>query len=287
MTNGSESAARELWRRVETLHAVTYFAEESRDAAAACGMRGFWMGYFGFRASPLGAVSAGPVVALFANFAPRMVERAIPDAWRHADPGELVAARMIAARDALARTTTGLDAVAAEAVPPLERIVAAASPLGRPLFAANAALTPADDPVMRLWQLATTLREHRGDGHVQALASAGLDGCEAHLVHAAEYGTPDEVLRDNRGWTEDEWSAAIERLNDRGVLDQRQLTGSGRDLRRRIEEDTDRFAARPIDAALDTTEQQHLLDLLAPPAREVVGSGILPYPNPMGLPRFD
>ena len=31
----------------------------------------------------------------------------------------------------------------------------------------------------RLWQAATVLREHRGDGHFAALAAADIDGCEA------------------------------------------------------------------------------------------------------------
>jgi hypothetical protein len=32
-----------------------------------------------------------------------------------------------------------------------------------------------------LWQAATVLREHRGDGHVAALVVEGLDGCQAHV----------------------------------------------------------------------------------------------------------
>ena len=69
--------AREFWKRIETLHAVTYFAPESIEAAKTAGLRGFWMGYFGFRAAPLGKVNAGIVEAAFANFAPGMVRRSI------------------------------------------------------------------------------------------------------------------------------------------------------------------------------------------------------------------
>lgn len=283
----SEPVSRALWRRLETLHAVTYFAEESRSAAKACGLRGFWMGYFGFRAAPLGAVSPATVEATFGSFSPHMVRRAIPDAWDHAAPDELVTARADAARDALARLAPDLDDRADDVNPLLERVVAAASPLGRPLFAANAALNLPDDPVARLWQLATTIREHRGDGHLHALAGAGLDGCEAHLVHAAEFDTPDDVLQVNRGWSDDEWADAIERLNARGVLERRQLTEVGWALRRQVESDTDRSASRPIDAALDDSEQRHLLDVLAPPAHDVARSGTIPFPNPMGLQRFD
>ena len=41
--------------------------------------------------------------------------------------------------------------------------------------AANAALPEPDEPLARLWQAATVLREHRGDGHVAALVGAGVD----------------------------------------------------------------------------------------------------------------
>ncbi len=52
-----ETGARALWRHFEAIHAVTYFAEESRSAAAEAGLKGFWMGYFGFRAAPMGPVA--------------------------------------------------------------------------------------------------------------------------------------------------------------------------------------------------------------------------------------
>ena len=104
--------ARRAWTRFETVHAVTYFAPESRDAATRIGLRGFWMGYFGFRAAPLGAVDAEVVTDACWNFAPRMVARAIPDAWKFAAPAALVAARTTAAADALTRIVpelAGLD----------------------------------------------------------------------------------------------------------------------------------------------------------------------------------
>ena len=95
--------ARELWLRYEPIHAVTYFAPESHQAARDAGLKGFWMGYFGFRAAPMGAVSSGVVIATFANFAPQMVRRAIPDAWSFASPEVLVAVRSEAAARALRR----------------------------------------------------------------------------------------------------------------------------------------------------------------------------------------
>ena len=278
--------ARAMWVRLETLHAVTYFSDESIAAARECGLKGFWMGYFGFRAAPMGSPSAATVCATFANFAPSMVERAIPDAWKLADPDELIEARCTAAASALRRAVPDLDEVAAETNALLERVVGSADPLGRPLFAANARLSRPEDPAMRLWQLATTLREHRGDSHVQLQAVAGIDGCEVHVLHAAEHGNPPELLRDNRGWTDAEWAAAADRLRDRGLLNETELSVAGQRLRSDLEAETDRLAARPYALALDDDEREHLLGTLAVATRAVIRSGTLPYPNPMGLPRF-
>ena len=85
--------ARSMWLRVETIHAVTYFGEPTIEAGRAAGLTGFWMGYFGFRAAPLGAVGRGAVEATFFNFAPSFVGRWVPDVWQHASPERLVAAR--------------------------------------------------------------------------------------------------------------------------------------------------------------------------------------------------
>src|SRR5580658_1263845 len=97
----SGPSVRRLWHRLEHLHAVTYFAPECREAHARAGLKGFWMGYFASRAAPLGPVGPGIVEALFFNFAPAMVRRAIPDAWDYVRPGDLVIDRAEAAAVAL------------------------------------------------------------------------------------------------------------------------------------------------------------------------------------------
>ena len=58
----SDHPARRLWATLETIHDVVYFAPGVRDAGVGLGLRGFWMTYFAFRAAPLGAVGAEPVI---------------------------------------------------------------------------------------------------------------------------------------------------------------------------------------------------------------------------------
>ncbi|MBW3618925.1 MAG: hypothetical protein KY461_01660 [Actinobacteria bacterium] len=276
--------ARRVWQLLETLHAVTYFADEAREANRAVGLRGFWMGYFASRAAPLGHVDAAVVTATFANFHPAMVARAIPDAWTFAPPATVVAARAPAAAAALRRAAPDVEDAARRALPLLARVVGAASSAGRPLFAANRAVAAPTDPVAALWQAATSLREHRGDGHVACLVGAGLSGCGIHVLFAADVGVPPALLRDNRGWSDDDWAAATMTLQARGLLAGGRVTAAGGQLRAAVEARTDDLAGAPY-ALLADDERAELLTVLARPARAVAAAGVIPFPNPMGLPR--
>ena len=173
------SSRGDMWKAIEPLHAVTYFSEECRTANKKAGLKGYWMGYFASRGAPLGAVSAGTIEATFFGFHPARVRRAIPDAWGFASPERILAVRGAAAARALRRAFPGIEDVAAETAPQLHEAVMAADGAGRALFAANRDLPVPDDPVEALWQAATALREHRGDGHVAVLTAEGLDGVEA------------------------------------------------------------------------------------------------------------
>lgn len=278
-------SARTLWSRIEPIHAVTYFSPESGDAAKAAGLKGFWMGYFGFRASPLGPVVAGVVEAAFANFAPTMVRRAIPDAWSLVEPARLTEVRVEAAARALRRLCQDIEPAADDVNAHLAAVISEASALGRPLFAANRDLERFDDPVAQLWQHCTTLREHRGDGHVGALAAAGVDGCEAHLLLAAEQGVDPHVFFESRGWSTHAQAEARNRLAERGLLDGSGLTSAGRLLRGEVEASTDARASEPFGRALGPAQRDRLSDALKVISDAVLRSETIPFPNPMGLPR--
>jgi hypothetical protein len=278
--------ARALWRVCEPVHAVTYFAPEVRDALRGTGLRGFWMGYTAARLAPLGPVGVEVGTAVLHNFAPRMVARSLPDAWDHADPATVLAARAEALPIALGPFLADLGGERlAQATRILEQAMAAAGVDGRPLFAAHTSLPWPDDPVLRLWHATTLLREHRGDGHVAALTAADLTGLEAHLLATAVRGGDPAVLRDNRGWTEDEWAGATEALASRGLVDRDGVaTAVGQEEHAAVEAATDRAAARPL-AASSRDEVATVIGTLAPVAQRIAATGLVPFPNPMGLPR--
>ena len=270
--------ARRVWLAIEPVHAVTYFDPGCREASDALGMKGFWMGYFAFRAAPLGPVGPAPVQALFAGFLPAWVRRALPDAWGYATPEACLEARTTSAVRAL-RSAGVDDGACKAAVDLLEPVVAGLDLTGRALTAANAVLDLPDDPVGRLWQLTTTLREHRGDGHVAALVSAGVTGLEAHLLQVAG----GEAKWGSRGWSDEQRADAEAGLRARGLLDQAaELTVEGHDVRLAVETRTDLASWAGGLSALGTSGVDELVEALAPST--AAASALLWYPNPIGLP---
>jgi hypothetical protein len=274
---------RQLWRSVEALHDVVYFSPAASTAYAEIGCRGWWMGYFASRAAALGPVGPEVVAATFFGFAPALVGRAIPDAWNLADRTEVLATRQRIAGEALVEV---LDVAAEEldhALAAIARMLAAVPRAGRPLFAATAALPRPTRPVDALWHDLTALREFRGDGHVAALVTAGLNGCSANRLMFA-LGLVPANQRERRGWSEAEWEQALAELLERGWLHpDGSPTEAGRAGREEIEEATDRLC-EPATAALGLDELEAVGRTLLHLAQQVGRSGLIPYPNPTGVP---
>ena len=279
--------ARRAWAAGEPLHALVYFAPEVRAAAEAAGLRGFWRGYFALRAAPLGAVGAGVVTAAFHNFAPAMVSRAVPGIWQVVTPDQALAARLTGVDSAL-RAHLGEAVASTPAVVEAARLardaVAVARVEGRVLGAAATDLPWPDEPHLALWHALTALRELRGDGHVAALVTAGIDGCAAHVLFAAVGGTPRDLTQPHRGWTDADWQRTVDDLRGRRLVDASgAATTAGRALRAEIEDTTDR-AAPDVVAALGAASADRLVELLTGLSAVVVEAGVVPVPNPMGSP---
>jgi hypothetical protein len=285
----SAGTARRLWALAEPFHALTYFAQESRDAAEKAGLRGFWNGYFALRAAPLGAVGPEVVTALFYNFAPDFVARRVPAVWAGASPDDALAARL-AGVDAAVRRVLGEDwpesPEAAEAADLAATAATAVDLPGRPLAAANTGVPLPGEAHLRLWQSLTTLREHRGDGHSVALVQRDVDGVTAHVLAAAAGRADREWLMRARGWDDAAWDTAVARLVERRWLDEGELTAEGLAMVAAIEADTDRLALRPWQA-LGDSGCDRLAALLAPVRQAVVAAGDWPAGNPIGAPDPD
>ena len=275
------STARTMWTLFEPIHAVTYFAPEARSAYERAGLRGFWRGYFAGRAAPLGAAGAAVVTASFFNFAPAFVARAIPGVWELVTPEEALRARLAGATSALGRLLDGREAEAAVAASLLWRAVAELDFSGRVLASANVALLVPDSGFAALWQAATVLREHRGDGHFAALAAADIDGCEGVVLRCG-LDLRREDMQPVRGWTDEAWDGAVSRLAARGWIGtDGALTSAGREAHAAVENATDRAASRPW-ARLAPEATAGIATALTPLARAC--ASVMPYPSPIGVP---
>jgi hypothetical protein len=281
--NDAARAARRMWTLFEPVHVVSYFSPEARAAFVDAGLRGFWRGYFAGRAAPLGRVQAAPVTASFFTFAPPMVARALPGVWDLITPEDALTVRSAGAVAALQRLLGDRTADIGAAADLLRRAADGLDCSGRVLAGANAALpVPGDgEPLARLWQAATLLREHRGDGHFAALVAAGIDGCEALVLRSGQ-DLSREQLQPVRGWADGDWDAAADRLAARGWLDQDgRITPAGAAARQAVEDATDLAAARPW-ARLGAAATGELAARLVPIAADC--ATVLPVPNPVGVP---
>jgi hypothetical protein len=278
---------RAIWQYGEPVNAIIYYAPETRAATDALGLKGGWMSYFGCRAAPLGAANAMVVSALFYNFHPQMVARAIPDAWSYASPSALLEARLVA-MDSAMRRVLGDDVISSPPVSRAAELAAAAvagcDMAGRPLGAANQAVPVPREPHLKLWQALTTIREYRGDGHVGRLVDAEISPAEALVLQAATGRSPAVGLRSHRGWSDQEWAAAAASLAARGLVDgEERITATGAELRQAIEDATDRLAGAVV-TAIGEDGADELVSLLRPLANAVMAAGEVPAHNNMGVP---
>ncbi len=270
------ATARKMWRTLEPYHGLIYFVPEGDAAYGRLGLVGR-SGYFASRSAPMGAVAAEVVIATFFNFAPDLVHRAMDGVWGRAQPEQVVEARVSAADTALRRLLGDVFLTAPEMEEAAELAHEAAlscTPNGRPLDAGHAALDWPDPAHHRLWHAITLLREFRGDGHVAALVLAGVDGCEALVLHGASGDVRPEVLQSSRAWSDDDWTAAVLRLEARCWLgEDGTLTDDGRAARAAVEARTDEAAMLPW-LALGDGRCDRLRELVRPWSKALVGSGL-------------
>jgi hypothetical protein len=115
---------------------------------------------------------------------------------------------------------------------------------------------------------------------VHALAVAGLDSCEAHVLRIADESLPIESIQPYRGWSATDWEDATRQLQARGLLAAGRTTPEGHARRATVEADTDRLAALLVDRIV---EPDLVLRTFATVARAIAAAGDVSYPNPIGV----
>lgn len=267
------SPVHDLHQTINQAHRFVYFVAEAAEEYGALGA-GRATGYFASRSAPLGPVPAEVVLATFYNFSPAVVLPAMAGAWEAATPAQWQAARFQAVGRAMERAGAAPSLEAATEArsllaPVLDRLDLA----GKPLAAANAAVDLPDDPFLALWQEVTVLREWRGDAHIALLTTNELDPCECMVIQVGTGRFPFSIAQATRGWTPEEWSAAVGRLTERGWIGpDGEMTATGVAERERIEIETDRLCA-PIWSPLGQAEIRRLDELLAPIDAAMMAAG--------------
>jgi hypothetical protein len=163
--------------------------------------------YFTSRGSVMGQVSGQVVTATFAVFNPEVVIPAVEQGWALTDAATICDARDRGAIAQLERilgtTPEGIDRVN-------EILLRAYSPLraeGRALFAGLKGLQMPTTPIGKLWRLTDALREYRGDSHIAAWISHGLDAVELCLLTDAFSGLPLRTYSATRGWRDTDFDS--------------------------------------------------------------------------------
>lgn len=272
--DGTTSSVRRMSRLVEAFHSVTYYSPEILGLTEH-GYRGWWHAYFAYRPAPMGAVSAGTVTAAFYNFAPRMVERALPGVWEIMSPAAITELRLGLVDKALRRCYgDGIGTPEMErAATLLRQAVDGTDVAGRPVYGGYATLPWPGEPHLDLWHGCTLLREYRGDNHNIALAAACVGGLESHILMAAHGHGNMATILGIRGFTEDEWANAVHSLGERGwVAADGAQTDAGRAARSDIERRTDELTSGAL-SRLGTDAIEELEFCLKPLVGHLITSG--------------
>jgi hypothetical protein len=263
---GLSARARRLGSVLEPVTGQVYFSPECHANYAALGFdksRGDANGvalpdgpaYFTSRGSVMGQVPGEVVAAAFGVFNPETVVPMVQLGWTRTDATTICAARDDGAiaqlRRILGEEPEGLTRVNEL----LLRTVATLRPEGRPLYAGLRSLATPDSALGAMWRMGDMLREFRGDAHINAWTTAGLDATEIGLLSELFWGLPMRSYSRTRAWTDAQFDAAQDRLRTRGLIDAEGFTDKGRELREDIEVHTDAQMQPALDALGDDADE--------------------------------
>ncbi|HEV2360137.1 MAG TPA: hypothetical protein VGS21_00390, partial [Acidimicrobiales bacterium] len=142
---------------------------------------------------------------------------------------------------------------------------------GHPIFAGLWSLDWPGTPYGDLWRAADLVREHRGDSHVAAWTSEGVDQVEISLLSELWWGLPPKSFIRTRGFGDEAIDPASDRLESRGLTKAGELTESGRELREAIERATERGSISIMEAL--GADAEELISLLEVWARAIIDAG--------------
>jgi hypothetical protein len=231
------SPARRLRDAVEPIATQGWWSRQAAERVQALGL-GFFDGYVWGRAAALGQPSAATVVATFGVFDPALLSRVYLHGSSQCAREEVLAARELGATASLESLVTAETAEAISA--PVLAAIGTIDGLGRPLFSGLRELPMPPTPHGRLWRAAELVREHRGDGHLGACVSTGLDMVTINVLTEMWLGFAPGEYSATRGCLPSAVERATEQMVALGWMVDGALSPDGRGVRDEIEVATDR-----------------------------------------------
>ena len=228
--------ARRLRDAVEPIATQGWWSRAAGDRLAALGVD-FFPGYVWGRAAALGTPTAAVVAATFGVFDSELITAVYEAGSASVGRDEILAARADGGAASVASVATDVECAAI--ADPLLDALGSLDALGRPLFGGLRSLPLPASAAGRLWRAAELVREHRGDGHLAVLASAGIDAVEANVLTELWLGFDLGDYSGTRGFAPEALAAADTRLERRGWVSGSLLTDEGREARVTIEASTD------------------------------------------------
>ena len=238
--------ARRLRDALEPIATQGWWSRAAGERLTSLGVD-FFPGYVWGRAASLGVPPSAVVAATFGVFDPAMIGAVYEAGAAAVGRDAILSARADGAAASVGSVAADDECLAL--AEPLLEVLGDLDVLGRPLFGALRSLPMPASPSGRLWRAAELVREHRGDAHLAALVSAGLDAVEAYVLTERWLGFALGEYSATRGFGPDAIAAATARLATRGWMEGHELTDAGRRARVGIEDATDAGQA-PLVAAL-------------------------------------
>ena len=232
----TSTPARRLRDALEPIATQGWWSRPAGERLTGLGVD-FFPGYVWGRAAALGTPPSALVAATFGVFDAALIGAVFEDGSSTVSRDDILAARAAGAAESIAAVADSEECAAV--ADPLLDALAGLDPLGRPLFSALRELPVPASPSGRLWRAAELVREHRGDGHLATLVSAGLDAPEANVLTERWLGFGLGEYSATRGFGPDALAAAVARLKERGWMVGDDLTDAGRAARVDIEASTD------------------------------------------------
>ncbi len=203
------------------------------------------IGYIAARCAPLAAAGPDAVTAAFGSISPSAIAFTFDLVAASTDFESVWNARNDAVVEGLREFAPAIVPALEQMGPSLWTVVDQLPTVGRVFYASHLGMERANDPLLSGWQAVNCMREWRGDTHWAIVASTGLTGIEASILHNAWLGYVDGWLPTSRGSSPDEIRVGWELLADRGLVQNGAVTSEGIELRQQLEDDTDRGTTLP------------------------------------------